>query len=119
MKHARQDYNRIQDPALTDPSLLSEGSTPIGEDEPVFLLRGQDKLAADIVDAYASRLAEERINEEYNAADLEAEELSPEEAAKSRATASNLWEMEIICREQASKMRMWKGQKTPDIPNEL
>lgn len=32
MKHARDDYNRIQDPA---------GKIP--EDEPVFLLRGQDK----------------------------------------------------------------------------
>lgn len=34
MRHARDDYNRIQDPA---------GLIP--EDEPVFLLRGQDKLA--------------------------------------------------------------------------
>lgn len=31
MKHARDDYNRIQDP---------EGK--IGADEPVFLIRGQD-----------------------------------------------------------------------------
>lgn len=31
MKHARDDYNRIQDPA---------GIIP--EDEPVFLIRGQD-----------------------------------------------------------------------------
>lgn len=31
MKHARDDYNRIQDPA---------GKIP--EDEPVFLIRGQD-----------------------------------------------------------------------------
>ena len=34
MKHARKDYNRIQDPA---------GLIP--EDEPVFLLRAQDKSA--------------------------------------------------------------------------
>jgi hypothetical protein len=34
MKHARPDYNRIQDPA---------GLIP--ENEPVFILRGQDKNA--------------------------------------------------------------------------
>ena len=34
MLHAREDYNRIQDP---------EGKIP--DDEPVFLLRGQDKLS--------------------------------------------------------------------------
>lgn len=45
MIHARSDYNRIQDPAVDDPSLLSEGSTPIGVDEPVFLLRAKDQFA--------------------------------------------------------------------------
>lgn len=34
MKHAREDYNRIQDPEKR-----------IGEDEPVFLLRAQDVSA--------------------------------------------------------------------------
>lgn len=34
MKHAREDYNRIQDP---------EGKIP--ENEPVFLIRGQDLAA--------------------------------------------------------------------------
>lgn len=43
MIHARTDYNRIQDPALQDNSLLSDGSSPIGEDEPVFLVRAKDK----------------------------------------------------------------------------
>ena len=42
MKHAREDYNRIQDP---------EGKIP--EDEPVFLLRGQDPAAATAVRIYA------------------------------------------------------------------
>lgn len=46
MKHARDDYNRIQDPA---------GRIP--DDEPVFLLRGQDVLAAAIVRAYANSAA--------------------------------------------------------------
>lgn len=39
MKHTREDYNRrIQD---------SEGKIP--EDEPVFLLRAQDKIAPEVV----------------------------------------------------------------------
>ena len=42
MKHAREDYNRIQDPAGL-----------IGEDEPVFLLRAKDKTAPNIVRKWA------------------------------------------------------------------
>jgi len=42
MKHARDDYNRIQDPAGLIPA-----------DEPVFLLRGQDKFAAETLRYYA------------------------------------------------------------------
>lgn len=43
MKHARADYNRIQDPA---------GKIP--DDEPVLLLRGQDVLAPAVLRYYAS-----------------------------------------------------------------
>jgi len=43
MKHARKDYNkRIQD---------NEGRIPANE--PVFLIRGQDKVGADTVRAWA------------------------------------------------------------------
>jgi hypothetical protein len=42
MKHARQDYDRIQDPA---------GKIP--ETEPVFLIRGQDVIGAAAVRAWA------------------------------------------------------------------
>ncbi len=38
MIHAREDYNRIQDP---------EGLIP--EDEPVFLLRGKDNYAPTVI----------------------------------------------------------------------
>ena len=38
MIHARKDYNRIQDPAQKIP-----------EDEPVFLLRAQDRTAAEVL----------------------------------------------------------------------
>lgn len=36
MRHARDDYNRIQDPSVKIP-----------EDEPVFLIRGQDLAGPD------------------------------------------------------------------------
>lgn len=78
MKHARDDYNRIQDPA---------GLIP--DDEPVFLLRGQDVLAPRILRAYAgvARLAG-----------------LPEIAAKTDA--------------QADAMEHWQSnvaKKTPDL----
>ncbi len=44
MKHARPDYDRIQDPANLIP-----------DDEPVFLIRGQDVAAGDAVRDYAER----------------------------------------------------------------
>jgi hypothetical protein len=43
MRHAREDYNRIQDPA---------GKIP--DDEPVFLFRAQDRFAWIFVKGYAS-----------------------------------------------------------------
>lgn len=42
MRHARDDYNRIQDPA---------GIIP--DDEPVLLIRGQDKAATQTAFAWA------------------------------------------------------------------
>lgn len=41
MKHARQDYNRIQDPENLIP-----------EHEPVFLLRGKDVAAPAAIEAW-------------------------------------------------------------------
>ena len=52
MIHARSDYDRIQDPAVNDPLLLSEGSSPIGEDEPVFLIRASDQAFRAAVAAW-------------------------------------------------------------------
>jgi hypothetical protein len=43
MKHAREDYQRIQDPSNIIPS-----------DEPVFLIRGQDRAAAATVRYWAT-----------------------------------------------------------------
>lgn len=53
MRHARPDYNRIQDPAVHDPSLLGVGSTAIGDDEPVFIIRAKDRTAPRAVEAWA------------------------------------------------------------------
>lgn len=47
MKHAREDYNRFQDP---------ENKIPV--DEPVFILRGQDKYGARTVNFYADLVEE-------------------------------------------------------------
>ena len=52
MIHARKDYNRMQDPALADPSLLGPGATPIAQDEPVCLFRAQDKHFIEVLKAY-------------------------------------------------------------------
>ncbi len=56
MKHARPDYNRIQDPA---------GLIP--QDEPVFLLRGQDALAPQVVRFYAEKAFAAGLHEVANA----------------------------------------------------
>ena len=47
MKHARADYDRIQDP---------DGLIP--DDEPVFLIRGQDVVGAKTVRDWASNNAQ-------------------------------------------------------------
>lgn len=80
MKHARPDYNRIQDP---------EGRIP--QDEPVFLIRGQDFVAPEAVEAWAN-LAES-------------------------AGADPI--MVQSARGQAREMRLWgkkHGDKIPDMP---
>lgn len=80
MKHARPDYNRIQDP-----------DNIIPEDEPVFLLRGQDLGAPKIVEIWA-------------------------EMAAAQGAKPNIVE---AAREQANEMRKWQeanGGKVPDMP---
>lgn len=66
MKHAREDYNRIQDP---------DGLIP--EDEPVFLIRGQDISAPDALEEYA------RLND-LNGGDPELSELTMKQAVAMR-----------------------------------
>lgn len=80
MKQAREDYNRIQDPA---------GLIP--EDEPVFLLRGQDKLAPALLEQWAHNLM---------------------------AQGGDL-KMANMVMEHATKMRHWQREhikKLPDLP---
>jgi hypothetical protein len=90
VKHARSDYNRIQDPAVKDPSLLGEGCTPIGEDEPVFLVRAKDIYAPHMCLDYAARM-----------------------------DAIGNVEMAESARRQANLMFEWQqrhGSKAPDLP---
>ena len=85
MRHARADYNRIQDPA----GLISE-------EEPVFLLRAQDRYAAETVLLYSQNIL--------------ADELATPEA---RALADRAYSW-------AQEMRVWgvrHGIKYPDMPD--
>lgn len=80
MKHARSDYDRIQDP-----------SGKIPDDEPVFILRGQDRAAPAAVRAWAAK----------------AEELGADHAIVD------------LARRQAYDMEEWQERiavKTPDLP---
>jgi len=59
MIHARHDYDRFQDPALAEPTLLGDGCSPIGEDEPVMLFRAKDVHFVGILHDYLKRLRED------------------------------------------------------------
>ena len=78
MKYSRSDYDRIQDPAGLIPA-----------DEPVFLLRGQDKVAPMVVRLWA-QLAD-------------ACGADPETVASARR--------------QADAMAAWPVKKLPDAPD--
>lgn len=54
MKHAREDYNRIQDP-----------SNLIPEDEPVFLIRAQDPASSEVLRYYAVVAGHEGASKEH------------------------------------------------------
>jgi hypothetical protein len=75
VRHARPDYDRIQDPA---------GKIP--ENEPVFLLRAQDKFAWIFVKGYSNLM--------WALGKLDLYELS---------------------KAHAKRMREWKPQKEPDL----
>ncbi|HVQ43742.1 MAG TPA: hypothetical protein VMT30_02140 [Candidatus Saccharimonadia bacterium] len=77
MKHARPDYDRIQDPA---------GLIP--DDEPVFLVRGSDAVAARTVRFWANE-------------------------AEAKGAAPNIVE---AARRQAELMDAWPIHKVPDMP---
>lgn len=61
MIHARDDYNRMQDPAIDDPTLLGHpNSSPIGIDEPVMLFRAKDKHMVAVLQAYRAIIEADR-----------------------------------------------------------
>lgn len=84
MKHARQDYDRIQDPENKIPA-----------DEPVFLLRAQDKYFTIILDLYASLI-----------------ELDPDVHQDQR-----MLKLLAIHRAWAIRWQDEHGRKTPDLPD--
>ena len=76
MLHTRKDYNRIQDP-----------DNKIPKDEPVFLLRAQDRISDDVVRYWA----------ELN------DRLGGDET------------MSQMAREQAVRMSLWPKRKLADL----
>lgn len=82
MRHAREDYNRFQDPA---------GLIP--KDEPVFILRGQDKYAPQTVEFYATLVEDGKNSRSQNIINA--------------------------CRNLAQWMRDWPKHKEPDLKEEL
>jgi hypothetical protein len=79
MRHTRPDYQRIQDPDNLIPA-----------DEPVFLLRAQDRFAPVVVEAWAALMA----------------------ATGDRVSCN-------LAAAQAAFMRAWQAEhavKTPDLP---
>jgi hypothetical protein len=74
MKHARADYNRIQDP---------DGKIPA--DEPVFLLRAQDLLAPSFVEAWGKKMIEAGGGEERFKGRTEMGELAIKHAEEMKA----------------------------------
>lgn len=55
MKHARRDYDRIQDPGYTDHKGILH---KIPDDEPVFLIRAQDICAIPMLRYYVHKAYE-------------------------------------------------------------
>lgn len=91
MKHARPDYNRIQDPL-----------NGIKEDEPVFLLRAQDKSAPAAVRAWARLNAENGGSSMLTALALE------------QATAMENWQAENSCKPADLLKETFAPQEYPE-----
>lgn len=103
MKHARADYDRIQDPA---------GLIP--EDEPVFLLRGQDIFAPQRLRDWANAIEAQFTQDPQDARDWALDDAGPQYAGiKAMVKAARL---------QAEAMEAWQerhGGKVPDLPADL
>lgn len=90
MKHAREDYDRIQDPAKK-----------IGKDEPVMLFRAQDVLMPKVLKHYALLLMAEGAALKMMGGD-----------------PSPLWEMAAVVDDFLTDVREWQlanGAKLPDL----
>jgi hypothetical protein len=96
----KEDIARLRSKYRT----LSEGSTPIGEDEPVMLFRAQDRFAAPVLDRYAEIL-EREVSYRY-------------EACIDDGTADKLADAAARVRSHARLFRRWSKKKNPDCPAE-
>lgn len=90
MRHARKDYDRIQDPANLIPA-----------EEPVFLLRGQDFFAPAALRYYADMLRQRaRVEPELTLSHIE-----------------GLLSMAMTTDAQADLMDAWQAQKKGKFPD--
>ena len=91
MIHAREDYNRFQDPAVEDPSLLGEGCSPIAEDEPVMLFRARDKHFLDVLRFYRMIVHQDPNRDPY-----EADRIA--EAIEGHLDLARDWRLRNVCK---------------------
>lgn len=104
MRHARLDYNRIQDPA---------GLIP--QDEPVFLLRAQDRFAPDTVLYWSSEA-------EQGGADAAIVELAREHAAAMAKWQNDhpVLTYDVTMREEGDNaVETSHTGKMPDLPGDF
>lgn len=91
MIHARNDYQRIQDP-----------ETKIPQDEPVFLLRAQDITSGPTLRHWI------KLNKAALKADKKAKAISEEEAARRQKAI-------VLAEAHAYRMEEWQPKKAADV----
>jgi hypothetical protein len=97
MIHARPDYMRFQDPALRDPSLLTDDHSPIASDEPVMLFRAKDKHFIGVLMDYMQRIEHSQLT------------------SKERSKADDVITSVRRHIELAGKWQKENGTKNPDL----
>ena len=105
MHHARNDWN----------GRIIDNAHEIPEAEPVFLIRGQDRYASEMIEVYISLVRKDRIALEDDAASAYASEYK-EEGDEKMNEAAALYNVEKLLNDHATRIRLWPKKKSPDLP---